>query len=53
VDRSARITEPLLKLNWRDSGKRCIFLARFGEASSAPNAFLTSGDLCAPTETLF
>jgi len=53
VDRSARITEPLLKLNWRDSGKRCIFLARFGETSSTPNAFLTSGDLCAPTETLF
>src|SRR5262249_2468991 len=53
VDRSAQISEPLLKLNWRDSGKRCIFLARFGEASSTPNAFLTSGDLCAPTEKLF
>lgn len=53
VDRSAAIAEPLLKLNWRDSGKRCIFLARFGEATSAPNAFLTSGDLCAPTERLF
>jgi hypothetical protein len=53
VDRSAQVKEPLLKLNWRDSGKRCIFLARFGETSSAPNAFLTSGDLCGPTETLF
>jgi len=53
VDRSAKISEPLLKLKWRDSGKRCIFLARFGETSSTPNAFLTSGDLCAPTETLF
>ena len=53
VDRSTRVKEPLLKLNWRDSGKRCIFLARFGEASSAPNTFLTSGDLCGPTETLF
>jgi len=53
VDRSTYVTEPLLKLNWRDSGKRCIFLARFGETSSAPNSFLTSGDLCGPTETLF
>ena len=53
VDKASRVIEPKLKLKWEDSGKRSIFLARFGEASSAPNTFLTAGDLCAPSDRLF
>ena len=53
VDRSSKITEPLLKLKWNDSGKRSVFLARFGEETNAKGLYVSAADLCGPTGKLF
>jgi hypothetical protein len=49
VDRSSKITEPLLKLNWSDAAKRSVFLAKFGQESASKNLFVTSAELCGPS----
>jgi hypothetical protein len=46
VNRSSRVTEPLLKLNWSDSGKRCVFEARFGDSSWTGTQYAGSANLC-------
>ena len=45
-NRASRVTEPLLELNWTDSEKRSIFLARFGEPASRQNVFVTMTEFC-------
>jgi hypothetical protein len=49
----SRIEEPALKLSWTDSGKRSVFLARFGAETSAKDVYVTLNDLCAGTKSLF
>src|SRR5437867_4844853 len=53
VNRSCQVNEPLLKLTWKDGGKRSVFLARFGESEPAKNIYVTTADLCGPTQRLF
>ncbi len=53
LDRSSRVDEPLLKLKWNDSGKRSVFLARFGEDAKAKGLYVSTADLCGPTGKLF
>ena len=53
VNQSATVNEPLLQLNWRDGGKRSVFLAKFGSEDSPKNLYVTATDLCGPAETLF
>jgi len=53
VNRGSQVTEPLVKLNWVDAGRRSIFLARFGAADVAKNQFVTLPELCGATSTLF
>ena len=53
VDRASQISEPLLRLKWDDSGKRNVFLARFGEPDSAKNLFMTLAEVCGPAQGLF
>jgi len=53
VNRSSKVTEPLLKLKWDDAGKRSIFLAKFGDSDLAKNLYVTSADLCGPAVKLF
>ena len=45
--------EPLLKLKWNESGRRSVFLARFGDPSPVKNSFITAADLCGPADRLF
>jgi hypothetical protein len=52
VARSSHVTEPLLKLQWTDAGKRSVFLGRFGD-STAQNQYVTTSELCAPNGRLF
>jgi hypothetical protein len=52
VDRTSKVNEPLLKLRWTDSGKRSVFLARFGD-SPAQNQYVTTAELCGGNRTLF
>ena len=53
LDRSSEITEPLLKLKWRDAGQRSVFLAKFGESSPGKNIFVTTADFCGRADKLF
>jgi hypothetical protein len=53
VDRSLQVTEPYLKLTWTDSGKRSVFLGKFGEGPSHKNVFVSTTDLCGPDGKLF
>lgn len=52
VDSASRVSEPALKLKWNDSGKRNVFLARFGEARAIKNVYVTEADFCG-NSTLF
>ena len=45
-DRSSDIAEPLLQLKWSESGKRNIFLARFGEPEAGMPLYVSLTDLC-------
>jgi hypothetical protein len=47
------VTEPLLKLKWNESGKRSVFLAKFGENTTAKDLYVSTADLCGPTGKLF
>jgi hypothetical protein len=46
LNRSAQISEPLLRLHWSDAGKRSIFVARFDGASALPPQYAGDGRLC-------
>ncbi len=52
LDRSSSVSEPLLKLKWDDSGKKSVFLAKFGERTPARNLYVSTVDLCG-SGTLF
>jgi hypothetical protein len=53
VNTASKINEPLLKLKWTDAAKRSVFLARFGESGSSKDVFVTLGELCGTTKSLF
>jgi hypothetical protein len=53
VDRASEVSEPFLQLKWDDSGKRNVFLARFGEPDSARNLYVTRDELCGSAPSLF
>lgn len=48
VNRTSQVNEPFLQLKWADSGKRSVFLARFGEPTPAKDVYVTLGELCGP-----
>jgi len=49
LDRSSKIHEPLLKLTWDDSGRRCLFLGKFGQGNTGQNLYVSSSELCGAT----
>jgi len=53
VDRSSRITEPLLQLKWNDAGKRSVFLGKFGEPTPSKNIFVSLAELCGTASRSF
>lgn len=53
VNHSSTANEPLLKLEWKDGGKRSVFLAKFGEPGAARNVYVTTADLCGTKGNLF
>ena len=53
VDRSSKVHEPLLKLTWNDSGRKSVFMGKFGENTSTENLYVSSTELCGPTGRLF
>ncbi len=53
VNQDSKVSEPLLQLNWKDGGKRSVFLARFGDGELARNVYVTAADLCGPSGKLF
>lgn len=53
VDRVSQVREPMLKLRWRDAGKRSVFLAKFGEAAGTGALYVSSAELCGATGKLF
>ena len=46
VDKSSRVTEPLLQLQWNDDAKRNVFRAKFGESDSAHPLFVGLDPVC-------
>ncbi len=46
LDRASQVTEPLLQLKWADAGKRSIFVARFGDDSSAQTGRVPAAHFC-------
>jgi hypothetical protein len=53
LNSQSQVAEPLLKLSWTDSGKRSVFLGRFGETAGAKDVYVTLNDLCGGTKGLF
>ena len=53
VNHSSMANEPLLKLEWKDGGKRSVFLAKFGESGAGRNVYVTTADLCGTKGKLF
>jgi len=53
VNRASRVEEPLLEIKWVDSGKRSIFLGRFGEGRGGGNLYVSLADLCGSAGKLF
>jgi hypothetical protein len=53
VNGGSHVNEPLLKLNWTDSGKRSVFLGRFGQSDSTKDLYVTMNELCGPDNVLF
>jgi len=49
----SKVSEPLLKLRWDAAGSRDIFLARFGQAIPANNLYVSLGELCGQSQSLF
>jgi len=46
VNRAAQISEPLLKLQWSDSGKRSVFQGQFGQSPRPGTQYAASANLC-------
>ncbi len=46
VNRSSRVAEPLLKLQWEDGGKKSVFLARFGYMPHSKPLYVSTVELC-------
>ncbi len=46
VNRASMVSEPLLKLDWKDSGQRSVFLGRFGESSGQREIFVSMNEVC-------
>jgi hypothetical protein len=46
LDRLSKIHEPLLKLTWDDSGRRSLFLGKFGPGNAGQNLYVSSAELC-------
>jgi len=53
VNHSSMANEPMLKLEWKDAGKRSVFLAKFGEPGAGRNVYVTTADLCGTKGNLF
>ena len=53
MDRSSVIREPLLKLTWDDSGRRTLFLGKFGLDTPTPSLYVSSDQLCGSSNGLF
>ena len=53
VNTRSQVEEPLLQLKWSDVGRRSVFLARFGETPAPRNIYVTSGELCKSSKSLF
>ncbi len=53
VDQGATVSEPLLQLKWTDSGKKNVFLARFGEPDTAKHLYVTQAEVCGQAKALF
>jgi hypothetical protein len=53
VNRSSKVHEPLLKLTWNEAGRRSVFLGKFGENTPTENLYVSSTELCGPSERLF
>jgi hypothetical protein len=53
VNHTSHVNEPMLKLEWKDAGKRSVFLARFGETSPGKDVYVTTADLCGAKGALF
>lgn len=46
VNRNSNVTEPLLKLAWKDSAQRSVFLGRFGDSGTGRDIFVTMNEFC-------
>jgi hypothetical protein len=53
VNSASHVTEPMLKLKWDDSGRRTVFLARFGQSTPAKNLYVSLDELCGSAKALF
>lgn len=53
VNDGSRVHEPMLKLDWTDSSKRSVFLARFGDQNATKNSYVSMDELCGATKSLF
>jgi hypothetical protein len=53
ADRSSKVREPLLQLKWDDSGRRTVFLGKFGQQTPTQNLFVSSPELCGLGKSLF
>ncbi len=51
LNQQSTVNEPLLQLKWSESGKRGVFVARFGD--SARNLFVLSSEWCGASGRLF
>ncbi|HEY9508898.1 MAG TPA: DUF1326 domain-containing protein [Verrucomicrobiae bacterium] len=49
VNRSSNVAEPFLKLDWKDSAQRSVFLGRFGDSSTGREIFVTMNEFCGAT----
>ena len=53
VNSASHVTEPLLKLKWDDSGRRTVFLAKFGQSAPVKNLYVSLDELCGSAKALF
>jgi len=48
IDQTSKVNEPLLQLKWNDSGKRSVFIGKFGDPALSKSVFVSSAELCGP-----
>lgn len=53
LDQCSKVNEPLLQLKWQDSGRRTVFLGKFGQDTPARSLYVSSNELCGPAAKLF